>query len=69
MGSTFAPLFGRLTLEEIANTVTHGIGLLLSIAGFVVLLVFAILHGAASHMAALQLRLPCENISPSMTVV
>lgn len=42
----------RLTLEEIANAVTHGIGLLLSIAGFVVLLVFAILRGTASHIVA-----------------
>ena len=41
-----------ITLEEIANTITHGIGLLLSIAGFVVLLVFAILHGTASHIIA-----------------
>jgi len=42
----------RLTLEEIANTITHGIGLLLSIAGFVVLLIFAILRGTASHIVA-----------------
>jgi len=42
----------RLTLEEIANSVTHGFGLLLSIAGFVVLLVLAILHGTASHIVA-----------------
>jgi hemolysin III len=42
----------RLTLEEIANTVTHGIGLLLSIAGFAVLLVFAILRGTAWHVVA-----------------
>lgn len=42
----------RLTLEEIANTVTHGIGLLLSIAGFVVLLVLAILRGSAWHIVA-----------------
>lgn len=42
----------RRTLEEIANTVTHGIGLLLSVAGFVVLLVFAILRGTAWHVVA-----------------
>lgn len=42
----------RRTLEEIANTVTHGIGLLLSIAGFAVLLVFAILRGTAWHVVA-----------------
>ncbi len=42
----------RLSLEEIVNSITHGIGLLLSIAGFVVLLVFAILRGSASHIIA-----------------
>jgi hemolysin III len=42
----------RLSLEEIANSITHGIGLVLSIAGFVVLLVFAILRGSASHIVA-----------------
>jgi hemolysin III len=34
-------------IEELANSITHGIGLVLSIAGFVVLLVFAILRGGA----------------------
>jgi len=42
----------RLTVDEIANTVTHGIGLVLSIAGFVVLLVLAILRGTAWHIVA-----------------
>lgn len=42
----------RLTLEEIANTVTHGVGLALSVAGFVVLLVLAILRGTAWHIVA-----------------
>jgi hemolysin III len=42
----------RLSLEELANSITHGIGLLLSVAGFVVLLVFAILHGTANHIVA-----------------
>jgi hemolysin III len=42
----------RLSLEEIANSITHGVGLVLSIAGFVVLLVFAILRGGASHIVA-----------------
>jgi hemolysin III len=41
-----------LTLEELANTLTHGFGLVLSIAGFVVLLVLAIVHGCATHMVA-----------------
>jgi hemolysin III len=44
--------FNHLTLEEIANTITHSIGLLLSIAGFGVLLAFAILRGTASHIVA-----------------
>ena len=42
----------RHSLEEIANTITHGIGLLLSIAGFVVLLVLAALRGTAWHIVA-----------------
>jgi len=52
MGASTRIRSKRLTLEEIANSATHGIGLLLSIAGFVVLLVFAILHGTASHIVA-----------------
>lgn len=42
----------RLSGEEIANSVTHGVGLALSIAGFVVLLVLAILRGTAWHIVA-----------------
>lgn len=42
----------HFTLEELANTVTHGLGLVLSIAGFVVLLVLAILRGTAWHIVA-----------------
>jgi hemolysin III len=42
----------RHSLEEIANAITHGIGLLLSIAGFVVLLVLVALRGNAWHMVA-----------------
>ena len=33
------------SVEELANAITHGIGLMLSLAGFAVLLVFAILRG------------------------
>jgi hemolysin III len=40
----------RLTLDEIANSATHGAGLVLSIAGFVVLLVLAILRGTVWHI-------------------
>ncbi len=42
----------RHSLEEIANAITHGIGLLLSIAGFVVLLALAALRGTAWHIVA-----------------
>ena len=35
----------ELSVEELANTITHGFGLLLSIAGFAVLLVMASLRG------------------------
>jgi hemolysin III len=37
----------RISLEELANSITHGIGLALSIAGFVVLLVLAAMRGTA----------------------
>lgn len=36
--------------EEIANSITHGIGLILSIAGLVVLMVFASLAGSLHHI-------------------
>jgi hemolysin III len=42
----------RHSVEEVANTITHGIGLLLSIVGFVVLLVLAALRGTAWHIVA-----------------
>jgi len=42
----------QLSAEELANSLTHGIGLLLSIAGFVVLLVLAIVRGTAWHILA-----------------
>lgn len=36
--------------EEIANSITHGIGLILSIAGLVVLMVFSSLAGSLHHI-------------------
>src|ERR1700720_2365985 len=39
-------------LEELANRIAHGIGLVLSIAGCVVLLVFAILRGGALQIVS-----------------
>ncbi|MCU7845615.1 MAG: hemolysin III family protein [Candidatus Thiodiazotropha sp. (ex Monitilora ramsayi)] len=38
--------------EEIAHTVSHGIGILLSIAGLIVLVVFASLYGDAWHITS-----------------
>jgi hemolysin III len=37
----------RLSAEELANSLTHGVGLALSIAGFVVLVVLAAMRGSA----------------------
>lgn len=42
----------QLSVEEVANTLTHGVGLVLSVAGFVVLTALAILHGDAWHIAS-----------------
>lgn len=42
--------FGRG--EELANAITHGLGLLLSIAGLPVLVVLASLHGSAWHVVS-----------------
>ena len=36
--------------EEIANAITHGIGAVLAVAALVILIVFASLHGTASHI-------------------
>ncbi len=44
-----APTHG-ISLEEIVNSITHGIGLVLSVSGFVVLLVLAIVHGTGWHI-------------------
>jgi hemolysin III len=38
--------------EEIANSITHGIGILLSIAALVLLIVFSALHGTAWHIVS-----------------
>jgi hemolysin III len=44
----------RLSVEEIANCVTHGFGLALSLAGFVVLVLLAWSNGDALHVASLS---------------
>ena len=41
----------RLIIEEVANSITHGVGLALSVAGLAVLVFLAILYGDASHIA------------------
>ncbi len=48
---TFSERHPRV-LEEIANAVTHGIGLALSVAGLVVLVVLACLRGSPWHVVA-----------------
>jgi hemolysin III len=42
----------RLSLEEVANCATHGVGLALSVAGFVALVALAYAHGDAWHLAS-----------------
>ena len=37
-------------IEELANSITHGLGLVLSVTGFVVLLVLSILRGSTWHI-------------------
>lgn len=42
----------QLSVEEVANTLTHGAGLLLSIVGFAVLATLAIIYGDGWHIAS-----------------
>ena len=39
-------------LEEMANSITHGLGILLSVAGLTLLAVFSALNGSALHVVA-----------------
>jgi hemolysin III len=41
----------RVSIEELANAITHGVGLVLSIIGFVVLLVLALMRGGPWQIA------------------
>jgi hemolysin III len=41
--------------EEIANAITHGVGACLAIASLVLLIVFATLHGTASHIVGFSI--------------
>ena len=42
----------HLSVEELANTITHGVGLFLSVIGFFVLVVMALLHGGPALIAS-----------------
>src|SRR4051812_17036543 len=42
----------ELTVEEFANTITHGFGLLLSVAGFIFLVAFAGIKGDFWYIAS-----------------
>ena len=42
----------ELSIEEVANTLTHGVGLVLSVVGFVVLAALAIIYGDGWHIAS-----------------
>ncbi len=47
---------GRYSLaEEIAHAITHGVGLLLSVAALTILVVFASLHGDAWHIVSVSI--------------
>jgi len=40
----------KVFVEELANSITHGVGLVLSLAGFIVLLVLSIMRGSVWHI-------------------
>lgn len=42
----------QLSIEEVANSLTHGFGLILSIAGFAFLISFAVLYGGVWHVTS-----------------
>lgn len=42
----------KLSIEEVANSLTHGFGLVLSVAGFIFLLALAIFKGDVWHIAS-----------------
>src|SRR5271166_2859770 len=52
MGQLVHWLRRHITIEELANAITHGVGLALSIVGFVVLLVLAALRGTPWHIVS-----------------
>jgi len=52
MTSAIRTRFNELSVEEVANTITHGFGLVLSLAGFIVLVTLACLRGEPLLIAA-----------------
>jgi len=42
----------RISAEEVANAVTHGVGLILSVTGLVILIVLAAMRGGAWHVVS-----------------
>lgn len=44
------PVSGQLPIEELINSVTHGLGLLLSVTALVLLVVFSSIYGTAWHI-------------------
>ena len=53
-GDTSAAPSERLSIEEIANCVTHGLGLVLSLAGLVALVALAWVNGDARYVASMS---------------
>jgi hemolysin III len=51
--------YKQSTGEEIANAITHGVGALLSIAGLVILVVFASIKGNAWHIVSFSIFGTC----------
>ena len=52
-GETLEDAVAKLSVEELANCVTHGVGLALSLAGLVALVALACANGDARHVASL----------------
>ena len=51
----YAPLNPYTAGEEIANSITHGLGVLLSIAGLIVLIITAAFHGDVWHIVSFSI--------------
>lgn len=51
LGANVNNTIHKISVEEVLNSCTHGVGLVLSIAGFVLLLALSIRYGTAWHIA------------------